>query len=364
MTTTSATPSAPSSTGFSSIGTVDGQARSGPFMLTLCPLQGPVSIRPPQSPQLRRFTFFTTCAPQQDGGEQVYLHMGYFETLTDAERLLQAVRRRFPHAIAIRAPAALPEANPGAPALHGTEPPAGAPARESFAPVADESLTDTAVMKILEARGVAPGQGEVEESGGGEIGVLRPEDTSTRRALKEAVVQGAPVFFAVQLHWSARPIDPGRVPALPIFKTHTLYATESRREGRCRYFLRMGFFQDAASAKESAFQVRSKFPSSVVVPVTDEEIARAREACRDGLEFAQLDPPIDEALDRSRAPSPEAKPKPAADRLRKSGGSTETLEQTLKTLAAREMWNNPDSLSESGVRHLRIEVLRSKSGGS
>jgi hypothetical protein len=33
-----------------------------------------------------------------------------------------------------------------------------------------------------------------------------------------------------------------------------------------------------------------------------------------------------------------------------------TLEQTLKQLAERERWTDPDSLSDSGVRHLKVEV--------
>ena len=38
------------------------QAGTGRFMLTLCPLAAPVSIRPPQSPQLKPFTFFMSRA--------------------------------------------------------------------------------------------------------------------------------------------------------------------------------------------------------------------------------------------------------------------------------------------------------------
>src|SRR5579885_409698 len=34
-----------------------GPIRPGPFMLTLCPLDAQAAIRPPQSPELRRFTF-------------------------------------------------------------------------------------------------------------------------------------------------------------------------------------------------------------------------------------------------------------------------------------------------------------------
>ena len=348
MTTTSVAAQGSLSAGFSSIDIVYlGQVRTGPFMLTLCQMEGPVSIRPPQSPQLKRFTFFTT-STRRDGGEQIGLHMGYFETLTHAQSLLEGVRRRFPHAIATRVPAILGEVT----------------AAKGFAPVADESLTDTQVMKILETRGAATARSAVEEASRAQIGVLRPEDTSVRRALKDAVVEGAPVYFAVQLDWSERPINTGRVSPLPLFKSHTLYVTESRREGRCRHFLRLGFFADAASAKEAAFSVRSKFTSAVVVAVTEEEITRAHETSGGNPGFADSHLPIDNAFDRSAVESSAPKPRPLLHRLSRNSHNTETLEQTLETLAAREMWNDPDSLSETGVRHLKVEVMEPESGDS
>jgi hypothetical protein len=39
----------------------------------------------------------------------------------------------------------------------------------------------------------------------------------------------------------------------------------------------------------------------------------------------------------------------------------DSLEQTLELLAASEMFNDSDSLSETGVRHLKLEVQRKKS---
>ena len=334
MTATSTTPSGPSATGHS----------SGPFILTLCSLEGPVSIRPSQSAQLQRFTFFTTCVRQHDGAEQVYLHMGYFQTLIGAQSLLQAVRRRFPQAIAVPAPAAVPQA--------------------SYAPIADESLSDTQVMEILAKRGGAPAEDQAREGGSAEIGLLRPEDTSTRRALKEAVVAGAPVSFAVQLDWSDHPINPDRVRPLTIFKTHTLYATATRRQGHCRYFLRLGFFADAASAREAALSVRSKFASAVVVPVTEEEITRAHEASTEAPGFAAAHSRIDPASEPGRTQNTAPQAKRLAVRLRRRPQRTETLEQTLERLAAQEQWNDPDTLSESGVRHLKVQVLGRRSGGS
>jgi hypothetical protein len=73
-------------------------------------------------------------------------------------------------------------------------------------------LTDTQALKILETRRTASVPDDVDERDCDQIALLRPDDTSTRQALKEAVAQGAPVCFAVQLHWSAEPIDLSRVP--------------------------------------------------------------------------------------------------------------------------------------------------------
>ena len=310
------------------------QAATGPFMLTLCRLAAPVSIRPPQSPQLKPFTFFTSRARQPDGSERVYLHMGYFESLTDAERWLQIARGRYPDAIA------------------------------TIAPAADSRLlTDSQVLKMLDTGSVAADQDHVDAGNCDQIALLRPEDTGTRRALKEAVVQGAPVFFAVQLHWSAQPIDLSRVPSPAIFKGHTLYATESRREGRSRYFLRLGFFGDPISAKQVAFQVRSNFASAAVVPVAEQEVTRAREAGT-GTSIPYLGQPGgDRGPDSHGAAASPPEPKPSSAVSHRASRSGETLAQTLRRLAAREMWNAPDSLNESGVRHLRIEVQKRTARG-
>src|SRR5581483_8798873 len=133
----------PRSTGLSSTNIVHrGEAGTGPFMLTLCRLADPVSIRPPQSPHLKPFTFFTSRAPQRDGSEELYLHMGFFETLANAERWVRAVRPRHPHAIANIAPRSFwPMPDFDAP---------------SFPPVDNPSLSDTQVLNILEARHPAP----------------------------------------------------------------------------------------------------------------------------------------------------------------------------------------------------------------
>ncbi len=346
-----------------------GEAGTGPFMLTLCRLVEPVSIRPPQSPHLKPFTFFTSRARQRDGSESLYLHMGFFDTLDHADKWARAVRGRHPDAKASIAPFALwqlPDFDE--PASPPIDPQAGSADSRGLAPAHPEALTDTQVLNILAARRLAEAQSEDqsngEEPGSEPVELLRPEDTGTRRALKEAVARGLPVSFAVQLHWSARPIDPGRVPALPAFKAHMLYAVESRRANRSCYFLRLGFFADPVTAKQAAALVRSTFASAAVVPVVDEEIARAREACMETSSIPCLvQQRVEAALEFGGTLRWATASKPESGGRRGAARGSETLEQTLAQLAERESWSDPDLLSDTGVRHLKVEIEKRASRG-
>jgi len=335
------------------------QPGTGHFMLTLCRLPGPVSIRPPESPQLKPFTFFTTREREPGGNEHLYLHMGYFATLASAEKWLEGVRGRFPEAIATIAPGASPRTPAsGTPAaVPVASEPRAAESRE-LAPAEDKSLTDTQVLRILETRDVAQHDaGEREQRECEQIALLRPEDTGTRQALKEAVAQGAPVSFAVQLQWSAQPIDLSRVPSLAVFKAHTLYATTSRRDGHSRYFLRLGFFADPISAKQVAAQMRSNFASAAVVPVSDQEVTRAREARKDSSSIPSLvQQEVNSVPGSNSTADVPAKSPPVSDPRPLPPGEDRKLELALKRLARREMWTSSDELSESGVRHLKVKV--------
>ncbi len=138
----------------------------------------------------------------------------------------------------------------------------------------DPSLTDTQVLKYLETRRGDDARGG-DETPDASISLLKPDDTGTRRALKEAVTQNAPVSFAVQLQWAVQPVELDKVPPLAIFSAYTLYTVEGSREGRKWYGLRLGFFSDAISAKQVAYYVRSEFASVAVVPVSPQERDRA-----------------------------------------------------------------------------------------
>jgi len=506
----------------------------GPFVINLCSSTTPMALSHPQTPELRRFTFFVS-RRLEDRRERFRLHMGYFETLQEAEEWLGVVREVYPgawagetpgkrlrerlaaeaaEAAAARAPApapapkavaapvpahvptlqaapapkpaavakpapvvrtapvarpavahkpvvatkpvaaakpaaaAKPTAAPRAvvaprpvaapkPAVHpaparkpaaahksattaqsnmrsvlaslddsghtrqmpaisspaaATRAAPAAPAAPTAptAPVAAATpaapLSDTQVLRILERRKADGGPAPEDSS----IALLKPDDTGTRWALKEAVQSNAPVSFAVQLQWSVQPIEIGKVPPLAIFSAYTLYTVEGSREGRRWYGLRLGFFSDAISAKQVAHYVRSEFNSVAVVPVSPTERGRASDsghtkivdrpaatsAVQDRLpsataEFKLIDDvipaapvPAPRAAAAKPAPAPQFKrsAKPAPGRVRaKEKRSSQTLEQTLEILGADQLEidnGRGERINDSGVRHLKVEVQK------
>jgi len=265
----------------------------------------------------------------------------------------------------------------------------------------DPSLTDTQVLRYLETRrGDGEGGGRTaDDQSEASISLLKPDDTGTRRALKDAVAQNTPVSFAVQLQWSVQPVELDKVPPLAIFSAYTLYTVEGSRDGRKWYGLRLGFFSDAISAKQVAYYVRSEFASVAVVPVSPQEKNRASEEdskkANAGLNFPRKtrQTPIEEfkLIDSDDAPKSGAKPagvatkaapaKPAAAAARsapqavsskravKGGGGRvgarerrgpQTLEETLEILGAGELEvdHGRESMNDTGVRHLRVEVQK------
>jgi hypothetical protein len=270
-------------------------------------------------------------------------------------------------------------------------------------PQDDPSLTDTQVLKYLETRRGDDARGP-DEAPDASISLLKPDDTGTRRALKEAVTQNAPVSFAVQLQWAVQPVELDKVPPLAIFSAYTLYTVEGSREGRKWYGLRLGFFSDAISAKQVAYYVRSEFASVAVVPVSPQEKDRASDEdskkgnssmafprkTRAGPvdEFKLIDSEDESKPAASAAKTPAARlaakptvapaaaaarsaPQPANSKrpLAKGGGRVgarerrgpQTLEETLEILGAGELEvdnGNGETLNDTGVRHLRVEVQK------
>jgi hypothetical protein len=148
-------------------------------------------------------------------------------------------------------------------------------------------LSDAQVLRVLENRRVGPRSSD--KAIADDVAVLPPEDTSTRLVLREAVACNAPVSFAVQLQWSVQPVDVKNLPQHPIFHAYTLYSAEGRRAGRTWFFIRLGFFSDAVSAKQVAHYLRPDFASAAVVPVSPEERHQASQmGCSDVGAVARL----------------------------------------------------------------------------
>jgi hypothetical protein len=248
-----------------------------------------------------------------------------------------------------------------------------APDTPTIAPAGDVPvMTDTQVLRVLEARRFdpedvldSPAEHDVRN-----ISLVGPDETQQRKALKDAVAQGAPVLFAVQMFESATDINLLDVPSLSIFRAYTLYKTTITRERRPLHSLRLGFFKDAISAKQVAYYVRSHFPAVAVVPVTEHERDHAKATpIETALLSDSFQRSLDEALEIKSPPpaptlsSPPPAPARAPARTAPAKRPADSLEQTLEMLAASEMWNDPDSLSETGVRHLKLEVQKRKSRG-
>jgi len=181
-------------------------------------------------------------------------------------------------------------------------------------PSADSGLSDTQVMTMLGERRSDGGLARADEETYSQIPLLRPEDTGTRRALRNAVERGEPVSFAVQLLWSATMIDLDNTPRDPIFRSYTVYTTRVCNDGREWFELRLGFFADAVSAKQVAHYMQGEYQSPAVVPVSVVEQAAARTAARAARHAAGNCPAVDESAATTKADAPQSStdPEPAA----------------------------------------------------
>ena len=91
------------------------------FVINLCASTTPVALAHPDSAELKKYTFFVT-RRREEGRERFRLHMGYFDTLADAESLLALVRDVYPAAWCGPAPdgRATPKRSLRVPAITGT----------------------------------------------------------------------------------------------------------------------------------------------------------------------------------------------------------------------------------------------------
>lgn len=174
--------------------------------------------------------------------------------------------------------------------------------------------------------------------------------------------------FSVQLMWSALAIDVTQLPYLAIFESYTLYMAEGSRDGRRWFGLRLGFFNDAASARQVALYLRPEFKSVAVVPISGGERERALQATRalapspeappretkEAEEYQLVDDPPPLTPQASHALLESPTPKPVAQQLRRP---PQTLEETIEALGGGQLRADParrgELLNDSAVRSLR-----------
>lgn len=260
---------------------------------------------------------------------------------------------------------------------------------ESLAEADGKALPAAAAPAVPVARSAKPA---------GPPAVLRGEDIL--KALESSypsapgaapASQNEPTLFVVQLMWSVQPIDLSKVPQLAIFSAYTLYGAEGNRDGRRWYGLRLGFFTDAYSARQVALYVRPEFSAVSVVPVSAREGVRACGAAAKPLPAAKAAPVninssgefkfLEPTAIKPRTATPAA-PKPGGVRAASgAGGRREkahgpqaraaarpramSLEETLEILGANTLeidQGRGEVLNDSGVRHLRAEIMKSPRG--
>src|ERR1700683_3294458 len=104
-------------------------ATGSAFVINLCSSTSPVALSPPDHAGLKRFSFFVS-RRREESRERFRLHMGYFDTQEEAEKLLDIVREIYPGAWAGLAPgqrlraAAAQALSAPAPAAHASAAPA------------------------------------------------------------------------------------------------------------------------------------------------------------------------------------------------------------------------------------------------
>jgi hypothetical protein len=122
--------------------TLPGAAPLNAFVINLCSSTSPVALSPPDHAGLKRFSFFVS-RRREESRERFRLHMGYFDTQEEAEKLLDIVREIYPGAWAglapgqrLRAAAAQARSAP-APAAHASAAPARPDPQPAPMPAAD-----------------------------------------------------------------------------------------------------------------------------------------------------------------------------------------------------------------------------------
>jgi hypothetical protein len=232
-------------------------------VITLVSSTAPVPLQAPKAPELAGLAVFRS-RRVEDGRERFRLHIGYFPSAAAAEQLLPIVRTIYPAAIVALAPQAnLGSLEDTAVARFSILKPIDATTAEPMPAAPPPAPVHTTVARFVAARAPAPATPPAP------VAAATPAETAAAPDLKTAQ------RYAVQLIWSKEAIDLGKIPSLAIFGGYLLYAVETEPGGRRMFGVRLGFYEDALSARLVAQYVRSEFKGVAVVPVSDREVQRA-----------------------------------------------------------------------------------------
>jgi hypothetical protein len=386
------------------------------YIINLSSSTTPMALEVPDAPELEGFAVFRS-RRVEDGRDRYRLHLGYFESREDAQRVLPAVRARYPAAWVALAPpdsmGSLDDTNvaqfkfihqkkaqaPVRPHIPAPEPVRATPVRATLVAPRNASVSAPPVRAPL----ATPSTHTVNRVPMTPAEVLQLLE-SAPRAHKPAAPAKPPSDpaagsfaqgqkFAVQLIWATTPVQASKVPQLAIFEAYTLYSVQVERAGRRWYGLRLGFFKDPLSARQVALYARSDFSAAAVVPVSDREcdkasaVATAAQAAPAPATKAPAPSASNDEIvlmpDSEPAKSPPARPAPPRTAAGASNGTAsaaakrpngkrrvdKSAEELLEELGADELSiehapehaSVSDDSAESGVRHLSVSVVKGRS---
>jgi hypothetical protein len=105
--------------------------------------------------------------------------------------------------------------------------------------------------------------------------------------------------------------------------------------------------------------VRSSFESVAVVPISEEERKQGTAHAIDVAKLTEQPKPKDAVQQRiDQVLRSDGEPSKLLQASPPSKPRKDSLDHTLELLAASEIWNDADSLSETGVRHLKVDIQK------
>ena len=246
----------------------------------------------------------------EDGRERFRIHVGYFTSMGDAELVLPLLRDNYPWAFvgpapqsnlgslddtsisrfrivrpAAKAPATAAASAP-APVAAAVAKPATpqftvVPAVAAAAKAAAPPVVPASAVAAKPVRVATPPILPMSDAIATRPAAAAPRTATSRQPTAAPPIAAppaaAPQRYAVQLLWSSKPIDLARIQHLGVFDGYLLYAVETRHGGSRMYGVRLGFYDDALSARLVALYVRPTF-KGVVIPVSAREVESASRA--------------------------------------------------------------------------------------